>query len=483
MVKPQSAQKQGYYDRCIITTFVACIWFLLTPALLGAAPKERKPNIVLIMADDVGWECFGCYGAQDYKTPHIDRLAREGIRFEHCYSTPICTPTRVKLMTGKYNFRNYTHFGYLHPEERTFGHMLQEVGYKTAIAGKWQLNGLYNKLPGWDDPRRPLKTGFNESLLWQVTTGRGGKDGGGERFWNPPLEHNGRFVTKEENRGKYGPGLFTDFVCDFMERNQDDPFFVYYPMVLVHEPFVPTPDTIGDIPLDKANKQPKDYEGRKANFVAMVQYMDKLVGRIVAKIDSLGLSEHTIVMFTADNGTHPWIRSMWRGIEIQGGKGGMTDRGTHVPFVASWPGHTPRGTVLRDLIEFTDFYPTLADAAGITLTQQDPIDGISFLPQLRGQQGSLREWVFCHYQPYWNKTPGQFIRNAGYKLYADGRFYCIAEDLFERQDLANSTKPKTLAMRKQLQSRLDRCPPAPIEKGTAKTEHRPVYPDWRNLLE
>jgi arylsulfatase A len=210
-------------------------------------PSDR-PNVILIMADDVGWEAFGCYGGEDYQTPHIDALAASGIQFRHAYSTPICTPTRVKLMTGKYGFRNYTHFGYLNPQERTFGHRLQAAGYRTAIAGKWQLNGLYNSLPGHQDSARPQAAGFDESLLWQVTTGKQVANGGGERFWSPPLEHNGRFVTVEENQGKYGPDLLCEFICDFMHRNREDPFFVYYPMVLVHDPFVATPDTIGDAP-------------------------------------------------------------------------------------------------------------------------------------------------------------------------------------------------------------------------------------------
>ncbi|MEK6250201.1 MAG: sulfatase-like hydrolase/transferase, partial [Planctomycetales bacterium] len=159
-----------------------------------ASGETGGPNVILIMADDVSWEAIGCYGAEDYKTPHIDALAANGIRFDHCYSTPICTTSRVQIMTGKYNFRNYKYFGYLDPEEQTFGHLMQQAGYKTAIAGKWQLNGLYNSLPGHDDAIRPQKTGFDESLLWQVTTGTGGGKGG-ERFWSPPLEHNGRFIT------------------------------------------------------------------------------------------------------------------------------------------------------------------------------------------------------------------------------------------------------------------------------------------------
>lgn len=447
----------------------------------NAFAAKRPPNVILIMVDDVSWECFGCYGAEDYRTPNIDALAAKGVRFENCFSTPICTPSRVKIMTGQYNFRNYTHFGYLNPKEKTFGHKMQEAGYKTAIAGKWQLNGLYNKLPGCDDNKRPFAAGFDEYCLWQLTRGKGGADGG-ERFWSPPLEQNGKFLTKEENDGKYGPDIMSDFLCDFIERNRNSPFFVYYPMVLVHDPFLPTPDTIGSAP--KQNKAPKDAKAKKANFVAMVAYMDKIVGKIVRKVDEIGQLENTIILFTADNGTNTGITSRWNGRDIKGGKGGMTDMGTHVPFVAYWKGQTPKGAAYDDLIDFTDFYSTLADAAGAKQTKNDPIDGRSFLPRLQGKKGNPREWVLCHYQPYWNKTPGQFARNENYKLYRDGRFYRIPDDLEEANRLAiGQGGERAETARRKLSAVLEQSPPAPVGKGDRSTKERPVYPDWKNLVD
>jgi arylsulfatase A len=445
---------------------------------LNLFSQATKPNIVLIMADDVSWEAFGSYGAEDYKTPNLDKLAANGVQFNHCYSTPICTTSRVKIMTGKYNFRNYTHFGYLNPLEKTFGHLLQEAGYKTAIAGKWQLNGLYNMLDGATDNTRPFKAGFNEYCLWQLTKQ---KKGGGERFWSPAIEKNGKFITAEENKNLYGPDLFTDFLCDFMERNQKDPFFVYYPMVLVHDPFVPTPDTIGKKSRGpEANKEPKSKEEKKENFVAMVQYADKLVGRIVKKLDDLGQLENTIVLFTADNGTHPKISSLWKGQQIKGGKGGMTDMGTHVPLIASWKGRTPAGIKCDDLVDFTDFYRTFADAAQVSLGEKDPLDGVSFLPQLTNKEGEKRDWVLCHYQPYWNKKSGQYLRNQTYKLYRDGRFFEVPKDLQERNNLSTGLE-RAETQRQKLQQDLDKLPPAPAEKGNRNTKERPVYPDWRNL--
>ncbi|MEM0925515.1 MAG: sulfatase-like hydrolase/transferase, partial [Planctomycetota bacterium] len=392
----------------------------------------------------------------------------------------ICTPSRVMIMTGKYNFRNYTHFGYLNPAEKTFGNLLHDAGYKTAVAGKWQLNGLYNNLPGYDDNQRPVRAGFDEYCLWQLTKAR---TSNGERFWSPLLEQNGKLLTPEDTADQYGPDIFCDFLCDFMRRHVDEPFFLYYPMVLVHNPFVPTPDTIGDAPRSQVANKPAGKNSAKENFVAMVNYMDKIVGRIVSKTETLGIAEKTLVIFTADNGTNVAIRSRWNGMEIQGGKASMTDMGTHVPMIAYHKGRTPVGKVIRSPVDFTDIYPTLADAAGITLDDSDPRDGISLLPQLYGKGGLVRDWVYCHYQPYWRKIPGQFIRTSRYKLYRDGRFFEPAVDLKEEVDLSGSLEEASQwEVFERLRSVLELAPPAPTEKNADKnTKDRPVYPDWERL--
>ena len=189
-------------------------------------------------------------------------------------------------------------------------------------------------------------------------------------------------------------------------------------------------------------------------------------------------------MFTADNGTNTSITSRWDGQLIKGGKGGMTDMGTHVPFVASWKGTSPSGVIYEDLIEFTDFYATLAEAAGHVRQADDPIDGRSFFPRLRGLPGNPREWVLCHYQPYWNKTPGQFARNSHYKLYRDGRYYHVPVDLTESHDLgAGSAGDSGERVRQQLQAMLDLAPPAPTGVGNRSTKERPTFSDWRNLVD
>jgi arylsulfatase A len=277
----------------------------------------------------------------------------------------------------------------------------------------------------------------------------------------------------------------SDFVCDFIERNQDKPFFVYYPTVLVHDPFVPTPDTIGDAPRTQAaNLPPKSAAAKKENFVAMVHYLDKIVGKIVAKLEAVGQLENTIILFTADNGTHPSITSGWHGQTIRGGKGSTTDMGTHVPLVASWKGRSPKGAVLDDLIDFTDFYATFAEAAGIELGKGDPIDGRSFLPQLKGEKGDPRDWVLMHYQPYWGRFTGkQYVRDENFKLYRDGRFYQVPNDLKEATDLAKGQAGECgESARSQLGHVLEAAPPAPLVEGGNRLTNRPVYPEWKNIV-
>ncbi|MCP5535967.1 MAG: sulfatase-like hydrolase/transferase [Akkermansiaceae bacterium] len=451
----------------------------LAALLICSSASAKKPHIILIMADDVSWECFGSYGAQDYKTPELDKLAKQGVQFNHCYSTPICTTSRVMIMTGQYNFRNYTHFGLLHPKDKTFGNLLHAAGYKTAVAGKWQLNGLYNKLPGSNDAQRPLKSGFDAWCLWQLTKP---KTAGSERFWNPAIEQNGKVLPKKSVAGKYGPDMMSDFLCDFFEKHhKQQPVFLYYPMVLVHNPFVPTPDSLGPNGK-KTNKQPKDAKLRKKNFVAMVNYMDKIVGKIVKKVDDLGELENTLILFTADNGTNEVITSLWNNQPIQGGKGGMKDMGTHVPLIAYWKGTSSAGTVLSDLVDFTDFYPTLAEAAGIQMGENDPTDGRSFLSRLRGEKGNPRDWALCHYQCYWDKTPGQFARTQQYKLYRDGRFFSVPNDLKETTDLSKEPmSPEAKKAHQKLQATLEQCPPAPTERLGRDAKKRPLYPDWPHI--
>jgi arylsulfatase A-like enzyme len=402
--------------------------------------NSKKPNIILIMADDIGYECFGCYGSASYKTPVLDGLAKEGMRFEHCYSQPLCTPSRVKIMTGQYNFRNYTNFGILDPKQKTFGHLLQGCGYATCVVGKWQLYGSVDQSAAVRGKGSlPAQAGFDEHCLWQVKNR-------GSRYKDPIVVQNGRNL--EGLKGKYGPDIYTNYAIDFIERHKTKPFFLYFPMAIVHNPFVPTPDS-----EDWENKKHKN---DNKYFADMVTYMDKIVGRIVNKADELGLRENTLVIFTGDNGTNRNIKSkMSNGQVIQGDKGNTTDAGTRVPLIARWPGAVPAGRVCRDLVDFSDFVPTFAELTGASPSEGMVLDGQSFLPQLRGKKGKPRKWIFCHYDPKWlgRKEAVRFVRDKRWKLYDNGDLFDVPTDMLEQNP--NPSGPVAAAARKRLQAVLD----------------------------
>lgn len=407
------------------STFLVLLSALALPALAA-----EKPNIVLIMADDMGYECVAANGGAPYKTPHLDKLAAGGMRFTHCHSQPICTPSRVQIMTGRYNSRNYIKFGLLDPKEKTFGNMMRRAGYATCVVGKWQLKG------GFEGPTR---FGFDEYCLWQLTRRP-------NRYPNPGLEVNGREV--DYKNGEYGPDIVSDYACDFLERHSDKTFFLYYPMILPHWPFEPTPDSDDwDPTARRGDKSEKGANKTSAkHFADMVAYTDKMVGKIVARLEKLRLREKTLVIFTADNGTMSGMKSVLNGKTYIGGKGSTRDNGTHVPMIASWPGRILGGKVCDDLVDFSDMLPTIADATGAAVPKGVALDGRSFLPQLVGEKGNPRAWIYCWY--FRNGKPvkpggfggGELARTRRYKLYADGRFFDVADDHQE----SNPLEPDTL---------------------------------------
>ncbi len=407
---------------------VSVILLSLLPAMGNVSRAAKQPlNIILIMADDLGYETIGTNGGGSYHTPCLDRLAAAGVRFEHCYAQPLCTPSRVKLMTGKYNVRNYEQFGVLPRKETTFAHLLKEAGYASCIAGKWQL-GV--------EEDSPQHFGFDESLLWQQTrSGRMVKDGVryDKRYENPLLERKG--IEESYHHGEYAPDLMVDFICDFIEQKKEGPFLVYYPMILTHCPFVPPPDSKD---WNSGSLGSATYEGEAKYFGDMVSYMDKLVGRIAQEIEEQGLADNTVILFVGDNGTDKPVVSMLNGREVAGAKGKTTDAGTRVPLIAYAPGLI-RPAVVHDLVDFSDFLPTLCELAGIEIPRgRLTLDGQSFLPQLLGKKGNPREWVYCWYHRNGvERNAKVFARAHRYKLYRDGRFFDIEQDVLEKSPLAD----------------------------------------------
>ena len=409
-----------------------------------------KPNVILIMADDMGYECLSTYGSTSYSTPILDSLASNGIQFSNCVSQPLCTPSRVKIMTGLYNYRNYDYFGHLNSMQYTFGNVMKEAGYATCIAGKWQLNGLAyrDKLPEWSDNTRPNNFGFDEYCLWQLT--KGGNEGG--RYAEPLIEQNGEFLNSNDD--DYGPDIFANYILDFIERNKDMPFFVYYPMVLVHDPFVPTPDSEEWNNISTRTKKDTSY------FKDMVNYTDKIVGRIANKLEDLKLDEQTILIFTGDNGTHYTIYSNMQDGVIRGAKGNTIDAGCHVPLIAYWPDKIKKGKVFDGLIEFSDFFPTFAEIA----ESDAESDGQSFLSLLSGKKYEPRETAFVHYDPRWGKRVTKyrnlFVRTVDYKLYQDGKFFNLNTDKLEEKPLSPNTLTRSeLESKVKLESEIQKHPP------------------------
>ncbi|MBT3385119.1 MAG: sulfatase-like hydrolase/transferase [Prolixibacteraceae bacterium] len=430
---------------------ILTVIILITAITIFASNSEnRKPNIVLLMADDMGYECLSSNGSLSHDTPFLDELGEKGIKFNYAISQPLCTPSRVKIMTGKYNYRNYKAFGYLDKNEKTFGNLLKDAGYETCVVGKWQLNGVNTNFESTEKEllKRPQHFGFDEYCLWNFM----GESG--YRFANPKLYQNGKELKGLEN--KYGPDVVSDYAIDFMERNKDKPFFLYYPMILTHSPFVPTPDS-----KEWKNKKLR-HKNEDRFFKDMVEYTDKIVQKLVAKIEELGLSENTIFIFTADNGTHYKLTTQTVNGPFKGGKGTMPNAGSHVPMVVYNPSKIKNGFDYNELFEFSDFLPTFAEAAGIKTP--DGIDGKSFYPLFSGQKQEARETVFVHYDPLKKggneRWYGRFVRNKTYKLYNDGRFYNVSQDSREQNPIS---KEKLMTKENHLweifQAELETAPP------------------------
>jgi len=402
----------------------------LLPRWLQAAPgpqgrAERKPNIIFILADDLGLDGVSCYGGDQYRTPNIDALAQSGTRFEFCCSTPLCGPSRAQLLTGRYPFRtgmtsNQTGDVMKPANETMLPRVLKPAGYVTASVGKW------NQLP-----LEPGDWGFDEYLrfqgsgvYWRNENGRGGKG----------CDYTVNGVTRPIPEGRYVPDMMHEFLVDFIRRHRDEPFYVHYPMSHVHGRIVRTPDSA---------------PGSRSLYADNIAYMDKLVGQLVAEIDRLQLRENTLIVFTGDNGTaqKPALRGTVNGRHLSGAKASMLEGGSRVPLIVNWKGTTPAGKVKRDLTDFSDFFPTFAALAGAKLPAGVAIDGHSFAPQIKGQPGQPREWVYVEL------AGRRYVRTGRWKLNNSGELFDMKNAPFEEILIpAASTDPAAIAARLRLQT-------------------------------
>ncbi|HSU68736.1 MAG TPA: sulfatase-like hydrolase/transferase [Tepidisphaeraceae bacterium] len=377
-----------------VTMMVAVLVFLAGGKVWAA--DAPKPNIIFVLADDLGLDGVSCYGSDKHQTPNIDALAKSGTRFQTCYASPLCGPSRCLLMTGRYAY----HSGGLTNQswraggpgaksanEFPMAKLMKQAGYATCQAGKWRQVG-----------ELPSNWGFDEFLTDNTASGY---------YWKTLYNKNGKEVNLPE--GSYGPDVMHEFAVDFIRRHKDGPFFVYYAMHLVHKPTLRTPDS------SQATKNVDQL------YDDNIRYMDKQVGMLVSELEKLGLRDKTLLIFSGDNGTAAGYPSPVQGRMIHGAKGSMLEGGARVPFIASWPGVTPAGKVSQDLISFADMHPTFGDLAGAKPPADFKSDGQSFAAQLRGEPGTPRQYAFVQLGEHW------YAREPGYKMNELG-------DLFDMKD-------------------------------------------------
>jgi arylsulfatase A len=405
---------------------------------LAAAPAAEKPNIILIMSDDVGLGDVGCCGGP-FKTPNIDKLAAGGTRFENCYSTPLCGPSRCQTLTGRYPFRtgfntNQSRYAVSPDREVMIPTVMKKAGYATASVGKWGQICL-----------GPREWGFDEHLVFP----------GSGRYWRAQTTtYNVNGEDRDLPEGKYLPDIMHDFAADFIARHKDQPFFLYYPMSHIHGPIIPTPDSQPGADKDRL-------------YADNIEYMDKLVGKLVAELDRLKLRGKTVILFAGDNGTaHFGVDAATvDGRRISGMKGTMFEGGSHVPLIVNWPGTTPAGKGNRDLVDFSDFFSTFAQLGGAPLPEGVTLDSHSFAPQIKGEKGTPREWAYVEL------GGNSYARDARYKLTNKGALFDLKNAPWEELPVSSDTKDEAaLASRAKLQAVLDDHPAKPREPGDKKKD-------------
>jgi len=415
------------------------------PAMAAAPPK---PNIIFVLADDLGIDGVSSYGGDAHRTPHIDALAASGLRFRTCYAAPLCGPSRCLLMTGRYAFRTggLTNQswrgggpGAKSADEVPIARLLKQAGYATGHAGKWRQLG---ELPGdW---------GFDEFITDNTAGGW---------YWETKYNKNGEVLNLPE--GTYGPDVIQDFTLDFIRRHRDKPFFFYYAMHLVHKPTVRTPDSApGTTGNDKL------YDDN-------IRYLDKQVGELVAELEKLGLRRNTLIVFSGDNGTTADNSSPVNGRRINGWKGTMLEGGSRVPFIASWPAVTPAGKVLDDIVSFADPYATFAELGGVKPPEGFKTDSQSFAPQLRGETGTPRDWAYVQLGAHW------YVREPGFKMNESGNLFDLSDAPFVETPVApDADTDRSKAARQRLTAVL-----AELNPAGGKTDRDGEGPRKKNLAD
>ena len=439
---------------------VALLMICMVPLMGAGVEPARSPNIVFIMADDLGWTDLGCFGSHYYETPHIDRLARQGVRFTNHHHCQNCTPTRAALMSGQHGARTgvYTVGGIdrfdwsmrpLRPVENvtalpldldTVADQLQKAGYATGIFGKWHI--------GEKGPHHPARRGFDEAIVTM-----------GKHF---------NFTTNPDvvvPQGVYLADFLTDKAVDFIARHKDHPFFLYLPHFGVHSPYQAKPKLI-----ERFADKPGVGGHANPTYAAMIASVDDSVGRVMQALDAASIADNTVLVFTSDNGgVGGYVREGLKkagditdNAPLRSGKGSLYEGGIRVPLIIRWPGIAPAATSCDVPTMHVDVFPTFAELAAAPAPRQ-MLDGESLVPLVRDPGGTLlRDAIFQHFPGYlgsgkniWRTTPVSIVQSGDWKLMEfleDGRLelYHLREDLGEATNLASSRAEKAAEMQARL---------------------------------
>ncbi len=452
-----------------MTRLITSLWVLLVAANCADGWQDddetRRPNIVLVMADDLGWKDLHCYGNERLDTPHIDRLASQGMRFADAYAaSPVCTPTRAALMTGEAPARlNITNHAPGHPpgfsktgtrlataewlrylplERVTIAEQLRDAGYATGFVGKWHLSYRPDDAADPSEPElRAEHQGFDMNM-------------GGCSFGGPPSYFAPFRIPNIEPQvaGEYLPDRLAEECIEFVESNRDRPFFLCWWNYSVHYPF--------EAPVELVEK----YEARKGPgienpvYAAMIEGMDRSIGRLLNRLDELKLAGDTLLIFTSDNG--PFAANVQ---PLRGEKGFLYEGGIRVPLIIRWPGRVMPDSESAMPVVTMDLHATMLDAAGLPADASNHPDGFSLLPLFTGRADLLPRDLFFHYPNYAfhkNNRPGSAIRAGQFKLiqrYDDGslELYDLENDISESQNLADELPDQASQLASKLKRWLD----------------------------
>lgn len=452
----------------------------------GTASENPTPlNFIFFLVDDLGWRDVGCYGSTFYETPHVDRLAAEGMRFSNAYAAcPVCSPTRASIMAGKYPARMHTTdwFGAVQPEEAleqkqwnskpllpaayeeqlplketTLAEALQQEGYATFFAGKWHLG---------EEAFWPEQQGFlinKGGCTWGHPKGARGRQYFSP-YQNPRLS--------DGSPGEYLTDRLAEETCQFIAASRDKPFLAYLSFYSVHTPLMAPKERVAKFRARSEKLSPSGHrflsrDGRDVRqvqdhpvYAGMVESMDLAVGKVLRTLDELGLSENTAVFFMSDNGGLSTAEGTpTSNLPLRAGKGWLYEGGIREPMIVRWPGKTAPGSECAAPVISTDFYPTMLAMAGLPLRPRQHVDGRSLVPLLK-QEGKLhREAIYWHYPHYGNQggSPGGAVRSGDWKLiefFGPKRveLYNLAEDLGEDHNLAEEEPERAARMLEMLRA-------------------------------